>query len=54
MCVRQFHIFDASILVANALLSVTSWITVINRLEVSPSSLYVNYNASKLMQLELY
>ena len=36
------------------LLLVVGWIIVFLFSEVSPSSIYVNYNASKIVQLELY
>ena len=45
--IRQFVTHDASILVASALVS--SWITVIHFSVVSPSSVYVYYNISRII-----
>ena len=45
--IRQFVTHDASILVASALVS--SWITVIHVSVVSPSSVYVYYNISRII-----
>ena len=36
------------------ILSVVSWIIIIHFLEFSPSSICINYSASKRVQLELY
>ena len=51
--IRQFLIYDVPILVANALVS--SKLDYCNSLsEVSASSIYLNCNAFKIVQLQLY
>ena len=50
--IRWFLTHDASAFVANALVS--SWLDYCNSLFRSLSLIYVNYSASKLVQLELY
>ena len=40
--------------VANAFVLVVGWITATHFLGISPSSNYVNYNVSKIVQPELY
>ena len=51
--VRRFLTRDVSVLVANALV-VVGWITATHFSGASPSSIYVNYSASKIVQPELY
>ena len=50
--VRRFLTHDASVLVANALVS--SWLNYCDPLFRSLSSIFANYSASKMVQLESY